>query len=40
MPVAHSDPIAMPTRNRSATNDTQSQANALSPVISEYARMA
>jgi hypothetical protein len=34
-PVAHSEPIATPTRKRSTANDTQSQANALSPVVSE-----
>ena len=34
-PVAHSDPIASPTRNLSTANETQSQANALKPVSSE-----
>jgi len=34
-PVTHSEPIARPTRKRSTANDTQSQANALSPVITE-----
>ena len=34
-PVAHSEPIATPTRNRKAAKDIQSQANALRPVMSE-----
>ncbi len=34
-PVAHSEPIATPTRKRSTANDTQSQAKALNPVVSE-----
>src|SRR5262249_958831 len=34
-PVAHSEPIASPTRNRNTANDTQSQENALRPVSSE-----
>ena len=34
-PVAHSEPIASPTRKRKTANDTQSQENALTPVSSE-----
>ena len=34
-PVAHSEPIASPTRKRSTANESQSQANALKPVSSE-----
>ena len=34
-PVAHSEPIASPTRKRNAAKDTQSQDSALSPVSSE-----
>jgi len=34
-PVDHSEPMATPTRKRSAANDSQSQASALRPVISE-----
>jgi hypothetical protein len=34
-PVAHSEPIATPTRKRSAANDSQLQASALRPVNSE-----
>ncbi len=34
-PVAHSEPIASPTRKRSTAKDSQSQANALMPVSSE-----
>jgi len=34
-PVAHSEPIASPTRKRSAANDTQSQDSALKPVSAE-----
>jgi hypothetical protein len=34
-PVAHSEPIATPTRKRNTAKDTQSQANALNPVVSE-----
>ena len=35
VPVTHSEPIASPTRNRNAANDTQSHAKALSPVMIE-----
>jgi hypothetical protein len=34
-PVAHSEPIATPTKKRSAAKETQSQAKALNPVVSE-----
>ena len=34
-PVAHSEPMAMPTTKRSSANDTQSQAKAERPVVSE-----
>src|ERR1700738_2710297 len=34
-PVAHSEPIASPTRKRSTAKDSQSQENALKPVSSE-----
>ena len=34
-PVAHSEPIAMPTMKRSSANETQSQAKARKPVVSE-----
>ena len=34
-PVAHSEPIASPTRKRNTANDTQSQDSALIPVSSE-----
>src|SRR5439155_16080681 len=34
-PVAHSEPIATPTRKRSTAKDSQSQAKALSPVVKE-----
>jgi len=34
-PVTHSDPIAIPTRNRSTANDSQLKAKAVSPVITE-----
>ncbi len=33
-PVAHSEPIATPTRKRSTANDIQLHAKALKPVIS------
>jgi hypothetical protein len=39
-PVAHSEPMAMPTMSRSTANDSQFHANAERPVISEYARIA
>ena len=31
-PVAHSDPMAMPTRNRSSANDIQLNDSAVRPV--------
>ena len=34
-PVAHSEPIASPTRKRSTAKDSQSQESALKPVSSE-----
>ena len=34
-PVAHSEPIATPTRKRSTAKEPQSQAKALSPVVKE-----
>jgi hypothetical protein len=34
-PVAHSEPIAMPTRNRRIANETQSKEIAVSPVVIE-----
>ena len=34
-PVAHSEPMAMPTSRRSSANDSQFQAKAESPVVSE-----
>ena len=34
-PVAHSEPMATPTRKRNATNDIQSHASALRPVMTE-----
>jgi hypothetical protein len=37
-PVPHSDPSATPTMKRRAMNEAQDQANAVSPVMSEYAR--
>ena len=35
VPVAHSDPMAMPTRKRKAAKVAQSCARALKPVITE-----
>src|SRR5262249_41159118 len=34
-PVAHSEPIASPTRKRRTANDTQAQDSALRPVSAE-----
>ena len=34
-PVAHSEPMAMPTKRRRIANDSQSQAKADRPVVSE-----
>jgi hypothetical protein len=34
-PVAHSEPIATPTRKRKTPKDTQSHAKALRPVVNE-----
>ena len=34
-PVAHSDPIATPTRNRRNANEIQLKEKALRPVVSE-----
>ena len=39
-PVAHSDPRARPTMKRRAMKDSSDQANAVRPVVSEYARIA
>ncbi len=39
-PVAHSDPTATPTRNRSSAKEIQLKENALRPVVSEYASTA
>jgi len=35
VPVAHSDPMAMPTKNLSAANDHHDHATAVSPVSTE-----
>jgi hypothetical protein len=35
VPITHSEPMATPTKKRRATNDTQSHANALRPVMIE-----
>ncbi len=34
-PVAHSEPMAMPTSSRSSANNSQFQAKAERPVVSE-----